>query len=660
MVTTVLTATASRRAELTVRGVLIGASLTVIFTAANVYFGLRAGLTFASSIPAAVISMAVLRPFRNTTVQENNIIQTIASAAGAIATVIFVVPGLVMIGWWKDFPFLETFLLCASGGVLGVTYSVPLRRALVTRSDLPYPEGVACAEVLKVGIGPDSPDAAAAAEARSGGLAVLLGGLTSAAFALVTATRVFVSDLARYARLGPSVTGFDAGMSLALFGVGHLIGLLAGLAMLLGTMFAWGVAVPLFTALHPASGPAADVALAVWSSKVRFIGAGAMGVAAIWTLLKLARPIMGGLMSAVAASRARQEGQGADLPTSERDMPVGIMLAVSLGCLLPIGWLLNRFADEGGLGQLAPLLVGGGLLYVVVMSAVTSAVCGYMAGLVGSSNSPVSGVGILSVVAAAAPLALLAHGAPPAAGRALTAFALFATAAVFSVAIVANDNLQDLKTGQLVDSTPWKQQAALIVGVVIGAAAVPPVLSLLNRAYGFAGAPGAQTAHALPAPQAVLISSLARGVLQGDLDWSLIGLGALLGAGMILADEGLGRAKLPRLPPLAVGMGIYLPMSTNFMIIAGAVAGHLFNRNADRRAGSEGVKRLGVLVASGLIVGESLVGIAIAALVVSSGRDTPLAVVGDAFQPLAEPLTLAVFVAAVMALYAWSVRAARR
>lgn len=655
---TVTTVEAQRRAELTVRGLLLGGGLTVLFTAANVYFGLKAGLTFASSIPAAVISMAVLRPFRNGTIQENNIIQTIASAAGAIATVIFVIPGLVMIGWWRGFPFLETFALCASGGVLGVTYSVPLRRALVTQSDLPYPEGVACSEVLKVGTGEAEASEGAAAEAQSGGLAVLLGALVSGAFALITATRLFVSDIARYARIGRADTGIDAGMSLALFGVGHLIGLWSGLAMLLGLVLAWGVAVPVFTALHPAAGPAADVALAVWSSKVRLIGAGGMGVAAVWTLAQLTRPIMRGLASAMASSKLRRSGRGESLPVTERDMPVGVMLAVSVACLVPIAWLLGRFAVEGGLGGITPVLVAGGLVYVVVMSAFTSAVCGYMAGLVGSSNSPVSGVGILSVVIAAAPLALIAHGASPEIGRALTAFALFATSAVFAVAIVANDNLQDLKTGQLVGSTPWKQQVALIVGVVIGAAAVPPVLGLLNSAYGFAGAPGANPAHALPAPQAVLISSLARGVLQGDLDWGLIGLGGALGACMILIDELLGRARLPRLPPLAVGMGVYLPMSTTLLIVVGAVAGHLFNRRAEKRAGGEAAKRLGVLVASGLIVGESLVGVVMAALVVGSGKDYPLGVVGDAFQPIAEPVTLAAFAAVVLALYAWSGRAA--
>jgi putative OPT family oligopeptide transporter len=645
---------AAPRKELTLRGLILGAALTLVFTAANVYFGLKAGLTFASSIPAAVISMAALRAVRGATIQENNIVQTIASAAGAIASVIFVLPGLVMIGWWKGFPFWETFGLCAAGGVLGVTYSIPLRRALVTGSDLPYPEGVACAEVLKVGSQDAAPEAAA--EGRAGALAVLFGGLVSAVFALAAATRVLTSDIAAYARFGRSATGFDFGMSLALFGVGHLIGLWSGIAMLLGLVIAWGVAVPVLTALHPAAGPAADLALGVWSHDVRFIGAGAMGVAAIWTLLKLVRPIAAGMAAAMAASRARSSGRGALLPRTEQDMPVTWVGLISLVCLVPIGWLFVAFARQGGLGAFTGELLAGGLLYVLVMSAFVAAVCGYMAGLVGSSNSPVSGVGILAAIIAALLLVPLAAGAGAHATDALVAFALFATATVFAAAIVANDNLQDLKTGQLVDSTPWKQQAALIVGVVIGAAVIPPLLDLLNLAYGFAGAPGADPARALPAPQATLISALAKGVLQGDLDWSLIGAGAGLGVVIVMFDELLRVIKRPRCAPLAVGLGIYLPMSVTALIIVGAISGHIFDRRAQRRAGGEAVKRLGVLAASGLIVGESLMGIALAGLVVGTGKAAPLALVGDRFAPIAIPVTAVAFVLAVLALYRWAAR----
>ena len=654
--------TAAPRRELTLRGLILGAAITVVFTAANVYFGLKAGLTFSSSIPATVISMAALRMVKDATIQENNIVQTVASAAGTLSSIIFVLPGLVMIGWWTGFPFWQSFGVCALGGVLGVMYSVPLRRALVTHSLLPYPEGVACAEVLRVGSGEAGETPGAAAEGRAGVLAVLAGAVTSAAFALIAATRVFVADVTGYLRLGASsVTGFDLGMSLALFGVGHLVGLGPGIAMLVGLIVSWGVAVPILTHLHPAAGAAADVAGAVWSHQVRFIGAGMIGVAAVWTLVKLAAPLAAGLGSAMAAARARKDGRGGALPRTEQDLPIGLMAIISVACFLPIAGLLWSFARGAGVQAVIAPLVIGGLAYIVLMGFFVAAVCGYMAGLIGSSNSPLSGIGILAVIGISLLLAVGAsHAVGPRGAPALVAFALFVTSLVFSVATISNDNLQDLKTGQLVDATPWKQQAALVIGVVVGALIIPPVLDLLNHAYGFAGAPGTDPHRALPAPQATLISALAKGVLQGQLDWNLIGIGAAGGVLVVLVDEALGRAKLPGLPPLAVGLGVYLPMGTTAMIVVGALSGWLFQRRVAGRPGEDAARRLGVLLASGYIVGESLIGVALAALVVFLGKDAPLALVGDGFQPVAMVLTVAAFAAAVFLLYRWIAGLPRR
>src|SRR5690348_5495417 len=230
------------RAELTIRGLIIGVIITLVFTAANVYFGLKAGLTFSTSIPAAVISMAILRNFRNATVQENNIVQTVASAAGTLSSIIFVLPGLIMIGWWTEFPFWISFLICALGGILGVMYSIPLRRALVTNSDLPYPEGVACAEVLKVGSSGDKEHAADIEHGRSGLLAVLWGSIVSAVFAVIVSTHVFGSDVAQTFRIGRrgAVSGYDFSLSFALLAIGHLVGLWVGIAMLIGALIGWG------------------------------------------------------------------------------------------------------------------------------------------------------------------------------------------------------------------------------------------------------------------------------------------------------------------------------------------------------------------------------------------------------------------------------------
>jgi putative OPT family oligopeptide transporter len=647
------------RKELTVRGLIIGIIITLVFTAANVYFGLKAGLTFSTSIPAAVISMAILRGFRDASIQENNIVQTVASAAGTLSSIIFVLPGLIMIGWWTEFPFWTSFWICALGGILGVMYSIPLRRALVTTSDLPYPEGVACAEVLKVGSSSGSQHAADIEHGRAGLLAVLWGSIVSAVFAVVVQTQVLAADVAQTFRIGRrgAVSGYDFFLSFALLGIGHLVGLSVGIAMLIGAVIGWGWGVPHFSAMTgDLTTAAAALAQKTWSTKVRFVGAGAIGVSAIWTLLKLVKPVTRGLAGAMAASRARKAGQADTLPITERDIPIGIVAVVTLICMLPIAWLLGYFGNASGLGAHLPSLVIGGVVYIVLMSFFVSAVCGYMAGLIGSSNSPLSGIGILVVIGAALLLVIgVKPYVSPDTNKALMAFALFTTAVIFNVAAIANNNLQDLKTGQLVDATPWKQQVALIFGVIAGAFVIPPVLDLVNHAYGFVGAPGAESrAHPLPAPQAGLISSLAQGVIAGDIDWSLIRIGGFIGIGIILLDEILARTtRHMRVPPLAVGLGIYLPTQSTLMIVVGAVAGWLFERRADRTAKPEAAKQLGVLLASGLIVGEGIIGVVISAIIVFSGKDAPLALVGPGFQTTAVILGGLGFAAIAFGLYRW-------
>jgi putative OPT family oligopeptide transporter len=624
------------QAELTLRSLILGVIITLLFTAANVYFGLKAGLTFATSIPAAVISMAVLRALRGTSIRENNIVQTVASAAGTISSIIFVLPGMVMIGWWTGFPYWVSFAICALGGILGVMYSIPLRRALVSQSDLPYPEGVACAEVLKVGSGEH---ASGIEESRAGLSALLWGSVVAGTFSLITATRILASDVARNFRVGErGVTGYDFLLSFALFGVGHLVGLSCGLAMLVGALIAWGWGVPHFSALSASDANLAASALDAlahdtWSHKVRFVGAGTIGVAAVWTLAKLVKPVVAGLRSAMVASRARAAGNAALLPRTEQDIPIGLVGVISLLCVLPVGVLLAQFALSSGLGDHLAWLVISGVLYIAIMSFLVSAVCGYMAGLIGSSNSPLSGIGILAVIGFALILVFGVQASMSAdAGKSLVAYALFVTAVVFAAAAIANNNLQDLKTGQLVDATPWKQQVALVIGVIAGSAIIPPILDLLNRAYGFAGAPGPHHEHPLPAPQAGLISALAQGVIQNNVDWSLIQIGGLIGVVVIIVDIVLRRVKPGmHLAPLAVGLGIYLPTQSTLMVVVGALAGWIYDRHAERRAKPEATKQLGVLLASGMIVGEGLIGVLVAALVAFSGKDFPLALVGDAF-----------------------------
>ena len=643
--------------ELTLRALLLGALITTVFTAANVYLGLKVGLTFASSIPAAVISMAILSAVKDSSILENSIVQTVASAAGTLSAIIFVLPGLVIVGWWTGFPFWESFLICVSGGVLGVLFTIPLRRALVTTSDLPYPEGVAAAEVLRVGAGTRGETSDESGEAREGLVAVILGSVASAGLAIVTATRVLAGTVTGYFRLGGAASsGYDIAFSLALLGVGHLVGLSVGMAMLIGLVISWGISVPILTAMQPA---AAGVTLAahtaeIWRTQVRFIGAGAIGVAAIYSLLRLGRPVLMGLVQTLAARRADMTD---DL---DRDISPPWILALTAGCLIVAGWLAFSFARATVLSPNTGLLTAIAVPFVLLGGFLIAGVCGYMAGLIGASNSPISGVGILSIVLCASVL-VLAVPPTPDNRSALVAFALFVTSIVFACATISNDNLQDLKTGQLVGASPMRQQIALIFGVGAGAAVIPPVLNLLAKAYGFAGAAnvGVVSPNPLPAPQATLIAALAQGVIGHNLDWRMIGIGALVGVGLILLDSLMGVLNKLRIPPLAVGLGIYLPMSATFAVIVGSVVSTWYARRIRSTADPERADRLGTLVASGLIVGESLWGVINAGLIVALSTDAPIGIVPDTFSA-APWLGVLGFVGVVWWLYRWMVGKAVR
>jgi len=644
-----------RPRELTLRGLILGALITTVFTAANVYLGLKVGLTFASSIPAAVISMAILSVVKDSSILENNIVQTVASAAGTLSAIIFVLPGLVIVGWWTGFPFWYSFLICLAGGVLGVLFTIPLRRALVTTSDLPYPEGVAAAEVLKVGSGTRGETKDETGEAREGLIAVILGSVASAGLAIVSATRILAADIVGFFALGGTASsGYRITFSLALVGAGHLVGLSVGLAMLTGLIIAWVVAVPILTSMQPA---AAGVALAdhtqrIWATQVRFIGAGAIAVAAIFTLAKLAKPVVGGLITTLAASRAKGIADDRD-----RDLSPGWILVLTLGCLLLSGWLAFTFARESVLAPYAVRITLIAIPFVLIGGFLIAGICGYMAGLIGASNSPISGVGILSIVACAS-LLILAVAPTPDTQNALVAFALFVTAIVFACATISNDNLQDLKTGQLVGASPMRQQIALIVGVAAGASVIPFVLNLLAKAYGFAGAANVGVvggAEPLPAPQATLISALARGVIGGNLEWKMIGIGVLVGIGLIILDLVLGAMNKMRIPPLAVGIGIYLPMSATFAVVVGAVISYWYDRRIRKLPNPERADRLGTLVASGLIVGESLWGVVLAGLIVATSNDAPLGLVPADFGP-APWLGAVAFIVLIVLLYRWMLR----
>jgi len=394
--------------------------------------------------------------------------------------------------------------------------------------------------------------------------------------------------------------------------------------------------------------------IAIWRTQVRFIGAGVIAVAAIYSLGRLARPVFGGLVTTLRASRA--EATADDL---DRDIPPSWIYILTAACLIIAAWLAYNFAKSTVLAPDALKLTLISVPFVLIIGFIIAGVCGYMAGLIGASNSPISGVGILSIVVCASVFALAVTPTAQT-SQALVAIALFVTAIVFACATISNDNLQDLKTGQLVGASPMRQQIALIVGVAAGASVIPSVLNLLARAYGFAGAPNVNViaANPLPAPQATLISALAQGVIGGKLEWKMLGIGALVGVGIVVLDEVLRLLKKLRIPPLAVGIGIYLPMSATFAVIVGAVLAHWYDGRVRSLSNPDRAERLGTLVASGLIVGESIWGVINAGLIVGFGKDAPLALVPEDFA-LAPWLGVAGFVGAIVWLYGWMLRRSR-
>ena len=646
-----------RLPELTVRGMLLGAILTVIFTASNVYLGLKVGLTFSSAIPAAVISMAVLKMAKDANILENNMVQTQASAAGTLSSIIFIIPGMLMIGYWQGFEFWQTLLVSACGGCLGVLFTIPLRRAMVVHSDLPYPEGVAAAEILKVG----AKETVDGKPAGSGLREIFSGSIIGGFIALCTSGfQVLTSTFTVWMSVGKGMTQMPLGYSSALVGAGYLIGIGSGIAMLIGVLIVWGVFVPYFTNTLPMPDGMTMQAFAndVYRSKVRFIGAGAMGVAAIWTLITLSRPVIDGIRESFRMMRMPQEQK--KLHRMDIDMSLNSILlvfAVTVVGLLGVFYVFVA-PETLPMGQALSIVVVG-VLIAVLMGFFVAAACAYMAGLVGTSSSPISGIGILGIIVSSLVMYALCSSfgvfALPGGEKFATATAIFTTSIILAIACISNDNMQDLKTGYLVGATPWRQQVALLLGCVVGAFVIAPVLNLLYEAYGFTGAlprPDMDPAQALAAPQATLMTTIAQGIFSGQIAWEYIYMGIGIGVLLVLADVSLKRmTRSLYLPPLAVGMGIDLPPSVQTPLIVGAFFGYIINKRIRATSGAEEeseARRRGTLFASGLIVGESIIGVLLAGLIVVSvsggGGEEPLRLVGGDFAGTAEYLGLGVFV----------------
>src|SRR5438034_9142721 len=591
--------------EITLKAVVLSVVLAAVLAGANAYLGLFAGMTVSASIPAAVISMAVLRLFRESNILENNIVQTAASSGEALAAgVIFTIPALLLIGYWTSFDYGQTAAIASVGGLLGVLFTIPSRRVLIVTERLRYPEGIATAEVLKVGSGGGT----AVAGFRTLLLAAVIGGLVKLG---ESGLRLWAEALEGAARVGRAVVYGGVNLSPALLAVGFIIGPNPASVVVLGGAIGWLVLLPLYGAWAGAPGNVAPIeaAKSVGSTHIRYVGIGAMLVGGLWTLVQLRGPLLEGMRRSVAAYRDVSTGgrpHGNVIPRTDFDAPLlWVLVPFGVG-LVPMALIYHAVVRDGIVALVMTVLMAGAAFLF-------SAVAAYMAGLVGSSSNPVSGVTIATIGLTALVLVPVMGGGHPAGPAA----ALLIGAVVCCAAAMGGDNLQDLKTGYLVGSTPWKQQIMQVVGVATAAVVITPVLALLQAKYGI-GEVTADHPFPLSAPQATLMASLASGVVGGSRPWGWGGLGAAIGVAVILVDRGQeARGASLRVPVLAVALGIYLPLKLSAAILAGGLIAELANR---RRSNSEeSAGHGGLLFAAGLVTGEALMGVLLAVPIALSG-----------------------------------------
>ncbi len=618
--------------QITVKAVILGFLLSAILAGANAYLGLKVGMTVSASIPAAVISMAVLRLFKESNILENNIVQTAASAGESLAAgVIFTLPALILLKYWIDFPFMETAAIAMFGGILGVLFTIPLRRALIVESDLQFPEGVATGEVLKAGT-----------EGGAGVKTIIQAGLAAALFKLSqTGLKVFAGSVGGSVKAGKSIFGMGADLSVALLAVGYIVGLNIAVLIFAGGLISWLFGIPIYMAVtSPAEISAIvgaaegyDAALAIWSQKIRYLGVGAMVVGGVWALVSLAKPLVDGIKSSRAAVKELKSDGGGNIPRTELDTPINIVVWGIIGLAIPIFIVfmyvidIEHLAVSNGAYWTA---ISFGVVFSLFAGFLFSSVAGYMAGLVGSSNNPISGVTIATVLATSLCLLAILGGqvdftADMEKATTAAAAAIIVGAMIACAAALAGDNLQDLKAGQLVGATPYKQQIMQIVGVVAAALVIAPILSLLFNAYGLGGVfprEGMNPEEMLTAPQATLMQSVAEGVFAQNLEWAMIIIGGLIAVAIIILDQILkSKGSEFRTPVLAVAVGIYLPVELSVPIFIGgmiawgaakAVRNRAIKNGENPEEAETGAERKGLLFSSGLITGEALIGIILA------------------------------------------------
>ena len=604
--------------QLTVKAILLGIVLSMVLAGANAYLGLFAGMTVSASIPAAVISMALLRLFRESNILENNIVQTAASAGESLAAgVIFTIPALVIMGYWNLFEYWWVSAIAGIGGLLGVLFTIPLRRSLIVEEGLVFPEGKATAEVLRVG---DDP----AQGVRYLAWAALAGALVKFA---ETGLRLWSGAAQTATFAGKGVIAYvGTNVSPALLSVGYIVGLNIAMLVFIGGAISWYLAIPLYGALFPeqvaamaagmADPSATNVAFEIWSSKVRYLGVGAMITGGLWALISMRGSLISGVRSGLSQYAHLRDGGAAPAET-DRDTPMNIVFIAVAALVIPV-FILYQTA-VGSLAVSIPMA-----LVMVVAGFVFCSVAAYMAGLVGSSNNPISGVTIATILFTSLLLVALHHLLPGV--TIVPAAAILVGAVVACAAAIGGDNMQDLKAGYILGATPWKQQVMQGVGVISAVFVMAPILNLLHQAYGIG-------TRELPAPQSQLMASVAEGVFGAGLPWAMVAIGALIGVVIIVVDQYLKRSGSSwQAPVLAVAVGIYLPLELSVPIFAGGIIAHLASRYVySRYPDGEAEKRLrrGTLFAAGLITGEALIGIIMAVPIVATGNRDVLAIAGE-------------------------------
>jgi len=613
-----MSSTPGSTAEITVRALVLGVVLAIALAGANAYLGLFAGMTVSASIPAAVVSMGILRLLRRGNILENNIVQTAASAGESLAAgVIFTLPALVILDFWGEFDFVWVTVIAGFGGMLGVLFTIPLRRSLIVSGTLKFPEGIATAEVLRSG-------ECGGSGVRTIATAAIAGGL----FKFGEAGLRIWSGVFEAARgVGGTVAYFGSNLSPALLSVGYIVGLNIAVLIFLGGLCNWLIAIPICAATEdwPVTNgealSAVDWAHQIWSTQTRYIGVGGMLVGGLWTVLRLRTSIVSGIRSGLDAYRSAADAS-VTVERTDRDIPMKWVLVLMVGSVLPLFAVYQVFVARVSVS--APMAIT-----MLVTGFLFSAVAGYMAGLVGSSNNPISGVTIATVLVSSLLLVgLMGTGASngPAA-------AIIIGSVVCCAAAIAGDNMQDLKAGRIVGATPWKQQVMQMVGTVSAALVMAPILTLLLRAYGFEGHASAK-ASPLAAPQAALMASVAKGVFEGGLPWMFVSVGVAVAVGVILLDGALERRGHSfRTPVLAVAIGFYLPFELAVPIFAGGLLNHWIRSRQTRRGATgeeiDRASRRGLLFASGLITGEALIGIVLAIPIVVSGKSDVLAILPE-------------------------------